>query len=355
MFNRILVPLDGSKIAEQVLSHVEQFARIFGSHIILLHVLDPSSHQIVNPLQWQIQKTKADMYMRGVADKVRIALIEGVVDQEGDEESAENVDTSRVKYVIVEGKAAETIVNYAHSEEIDLLVLNSHGASGLSRWNLSSIAQKVINLIYLPVLLIRAYQETHQEVNHLHYRCILLPIDSSRRAELVISVGIALAKGTPLSLGAGDSSPLEPISEETGQRTKLILATVIKPPEIPIPEPYPLEIEHLNHALMDVSRIAVNNYISEMKARIPVECEAHILENNSVGLAIHELTNKEECIDLVVLSAHGYTGKATLPYGSVARHYIDQGTKPVLIMQDLPQSRVQPTEAEIARLKLGAR
>lgn len=355
MFNRILVPLDGSKIAEQVLSHVEQFARIFGSHIILLHVLDPSSQQQVNPLQWQIQKTKADMYMRGIADKVRKSFNENGMDQQGDEESSEKAEVSRVQYVIIEGKAAETIVNYAHSEEIDLLVLNTHGSSGLSRWNLSSIAQKVINLIYLPVLLIRAYQETHQDDDHLHYRCILLPIDSSRRAELVISVGIALAQGTPLPVSTGDGSQVESISDESGQKTKLILATVIKPPEIPIPEPYPVEIERLNNELMDVSRLAVENYISEMKARIPVECEAYILENNSVGLAIHELTNQEECIDLVVLSAHGYTGKATLPYGSVARHYIDQGTKPVLIMQDLPQSQVRPTEAEIARLNYGAR
>ena len=355
MFNRILVPLDGSKIAEQVLSHVEQFARIFGSHIILLQVLDPFSHQKVNPLQWQIQKTKADMYMRGIVEKVRKNLKESAKSPNGDEESPPNGAKSCVRYAIVEGKAAETIVSYAHSEQIDLLVLNSHGASGLSRWNLSSIAQKVIDLIYLPVLLIRAYQETQQEDESLHYRCILLPIDSSRRAELVISAGIALAEATPFSTEADGGSQSELTSEELGQRTKLMLTTVIKPPEIPIPEPYPVEIKRLKDELMDVSYDAVKIYIAEMKERIPVECETRILENHNVGSAIHELAKVEESIDLVVLCAHGYTGQATLPYGSVARHYIDRGTKPVLVIQDLRQSTVQPTAAEIARQTFGAR
>jgi nucleotide-binding universal stress UspA family protein len=355
MFNRILVPLDGSKMAEQVLSHVELFARIFGSHIILLQVLDPSSQQKVNPLQWQIQKAKADVYMRGIVEKVRKRLTESAQSKNGDPETSNKGAKACVRYVIVEGNAAETIVNYAHSEAIDLLMLNSHGASGLSHWNLSSTARKVLDLIYLPVLLLRAYQETHQEDKPLHYRCILLPIDSSRRAELGISAGIALAQGTHNLPEVDDNAQSESAAEEFGQSTKIILTTVIKPPEIPIPEPYPVEIQRLKDELMDVSCVAVENYIREMKARIPVECQTRILKDDSVGSAIHELAKQEECIDLVVLCAHGYTGQATLPYGSVARQYIDRGTKPVLVIQDLPQSKVQPTEAEIARKKYGAR
>ncbi len=355
MFNRILVPLDGSKMAEQVLSHVELFARIFGSHIILLQVLDPSSQQKVNPLQWQIQKAKADVYMRGMVDKVRKSLKKSGKSKNGEAKSSKNGPKSCVRYVIVEGNAAETIVNYAHSEAIDLLVLNSHGASGLSHWNLSSTAQKVIDLIYLPVLLLRAYQEARQEEEALHYRCILLPIDSSRRAELGISAGIALAQGSHYPTEADDNAQSESAAEESGQRTKIMLTTVIKPPEIPIPEPYPVEIQRLKDELMDVSCVAVENYIREMQERIPVECETRILKHDSVGTAIHELAKQDESIDLVVLCAHGYTGQATLPYGSVARQYIDRGTKPVLVIQDLPQSKVQPTEAEIARQKYGAR
>ena len=74
--------------------------------------------------------------------------------------------------------------------------------------------------------------------------------------------------------------------------TKLILAAVIKPPELPIPEPYPYEIEQLSQQLMDVSRLVVSNYLNEMKERLPVECETCLLENISVSSAIQELANQ---------------------------------------------------------------
>jgi hypothetical protein len=58
---------------------------------------------------------------------------------------------------------------------------------------------------------------------------------------------------------------------------------------------------------------------------------------------------------LVVLCADGYTGQFAWPYGSIARNYIEHGTKPVLVIQDVPRSQVQPTAAEIAAEKSGGR
>ena len=206
MFNRILVPLDGSTLAERAIPHAEQFARIFGSSIILLQVLDPTSfHENpnpVDPLSWQIRKTEADMYMNGIAARIREDLAEACMRskvQGNDEKKA------RVEYSIREGKTAENIVNFAHAENIDLLVISTHGSGGLSRWNISSVTQKVINLIYLPVLIVRAYNQPETENARIHYRRILLPIDSSRRAECALSAGIALARGE-MSLGVGSKA-----------------------------------------------------------------------------------------------------------------------------------------------------
>ena len=106
---------------------------------------------------------------------------------------------------------------------------------------------------------------------------------------------------------------------------------------------------------MDVIRLAVSNYLYEMKERLPVACETCVVENNSITLAIHELARQEEDIDLVVLCAHGYTGQSTWPYGTVARNYIEHGTKPVLVIQDVLRSQVQPTAAEISAEKTGGR
>ena len=183
MFSRILLPLDGSRLAESAIPHAELFARIFGASIVLLQVLEPTSYhenpQAVDPLSWQIRKADADMYLQGIERRIRTSL--GA--------------TGQVTYALREGKAAENIVDVAHAESIDLLIISTHGSGGLSRWNISSVTQKVIDLIFLPVLVVRAYDQcgSHERVER--YRRILLPIDSSRRAECSLSAGTELARG----------------------------------------------------------------------------------------------------------------------------------------------------------------
>ena len=344
MFNRILVPLDGSLLAERAIPHAMRFARIFESNIILLRVLNPISYHenpdAVDPLKWQIRKAEADMYMQGITDRLCKELESNNLPKAEDFEECK----PRVEYCILEGKTAENIINFAHSENIDLVVISTHGSSGLSRWNLSSVTQKVINLIYLPILVVRAYNAPVNEKVPVYYHRILLPIDSSRRAECSLSAGIALARGEPEKNAKNDGN---------SNQTILILAAVIKPPEIPIPEPYPIKIEKLSEQLMQVSRLSVNNYLKEMKERLPVACESLVLENASVSSAIQELADQDEVLDMVVLCAHGYTGRSTWPYGTVARNYLEHGTKTVLVIQDLPRSKVQPSAAELACEKSG--
>ncbi len=338
MFKRILVTLDGSPLAELAIAHAELIARIFRSNIILLQVLEPaSSHEgsaAVEPLSWQIRKAEADMYLQEVALRIRKNL--------GETESKKK---SRVGYAIREGRIAENIVNFAHSENMDLLVISSHGTGGLSRWNISSITHKVINLIYLPVLIVRAYDQpmTYKKIDG--YRRILLPIDGSRRAELALSAGIELARGT---------TPAGKTPDKSGKQSKLVLAAVIRPPELPIPEPCQVEISQLVEELLKISRLAVTNYLDETKGRLPVACETHVIENTSVFTAILELADQEN-IDLVVFCAHGYSGQVFCPYGSVSRNYIEYGTKPVLIIQDLQRFQVRTTTAEIGAEKFGRR
>ena len=342
MFTRILVPLDGSPLAEGVIPHAELFARIFGSSIHLLRVLEPISYHenpaAVDPLRWQIHKAEADAYMQGIVNRVRKNLGDRPI-------MGEDEKKSRVNYSIMEGKAAENIVDYAHTENIELLVISTHGSSGLSRWNISSITQKVINLIYLPVLIVRAYDRTILDENLIRYRRILLPIDSSRRAECSLSAGIELARG---------EMSTESTSKAAGDKSTLFLAAVIRPPELPIPEPFPIEISQLTEKLLGLSRQAVERYLYEMKERLPVECDTCVVESTSVPSAIQELAEQED-VDIVILCAHGYSGQVNWPYGTVTRNYIEHGTKPLLIVQDVPLSQVRPTAAEVAAEKSGRR
>jgi nucleotide-binding universal stress UspA family protein len=161
----------------------------------------------------------------------------------------------------------------------------------------------------------------------------LLPIDSSRRAECALPAAITLAEAT----GA-----------------QLLLASVVRPPELPLPRPYPPEINQLVEKFVTISRDSAGAYLEELQNRLPAPAESRLVEQDSVAHAIHNLAEQENA-DLVIFCAHGLTGRIDLPYGSVSRNYIEHGTRNALVIQDVHRSQVRPTEAEIAAEKYGRR
>lgn len=342
MFNRILVPLDGSTLAERAIPHAELFARIFNSDIILLQVLDPAFNQIdpnaCDPLSWQICKTEAEIYLQGVALRIRKNLIEESL-------ISHDKKISRVEYYVREGRIAENIVDFAHSEKIDLIIISTHGAGGYSRWNINSISQKVVSMIYLPILIVRSFDLPQINKPIIQYNRIMLPVDGSRRAEWAMSIGAELAKS--------DISTNN-LLNRTVDKPRILLLTVIRPPEFPVPEPVPAEISQLSEQLVKASHVIVNKYLNELKKRLPGECETRIVESSSIASAIHDQAEKED-IDLVVFCAHGYSGQFDYPYGSITRNYLEHGSKCVLIVQDTPLSQVKPSLAQIAAEKSGRR
>ena len=323
MFERILVPLDGSALAERAVPHVMEFARTFNSDIVLLRVLDPDAHvdhaKLSDPLRSQILKSEADLQLREVAARIRAGLGENPVQEAGGEKS-------RVECYVLEGKTSENIVDFASAEQIALLVMSTHGSGGLSRWNLNSVIHKVISLIYLPMLIIRSYHSSGSAETSVHYRRILLPLDGSRRAECALSAGISLAQDG---------------------RSKLVLASVMKPPELPVVEPYRHEIRQICDQLMEYSRKAYGVYLQGVSERLQVESETHLIEHISITSAIQDLAHQQNA-DLIILCAHGYASASNRPHGTVVRDCIDHGTTPLLVIQDLPRSQIRPTETQLA-------
>lgn len=342
MFNRILIPLDGSTLAERAIPHAELFARIFHSDIILLRVLDPAFSQAdpnaCDPLSWQIIKTEADIYLQGITLQIRKNLGEKSLIRK-------DKGKNRVEYCIREGRIAENIVDFAQSENIDLLIISTHGAGGFSRWNINSITQKVVSMIYLPVLIVRSFDQPQMNEPIIQYNRIMLPIDGSRRAEWAMSIGAELAKS---NISTKD------LSNNIVKKPRILLLTVIRPPEFPVPEPIPEEIRQLSDQLVKISYEVVNKYLSDLKERLPVESETRIVISASIASAIHDQAEKEN-IDLVVFCAHGYSGQFNYPYGSISRNYLEHGSKCVLIVQDTPLSQVKPSLAQIASEKSGRR
>jgi len=329
MFHKILVPLDGSPLAERAIPHAVHFAQVFNAQLIFLQVLDPFSHpdapHAIEPLGWQIRKSEAEIYLKNIAAHL----------------GEHGLQTD---FALREGKSAEYIIEFAHTNNVDLVVLTTHGASGLSRWGTSSIVHKVISKVDLPVLLIRSYQSTDfeedgsggkdapHEIKEVNYRRILLPIDTSRRAECALPAAISLAQG-----GA-----------------QIIFAAVIQPPVLPVPAPYPEEVTTLLDRFMRISYDAVNIYLEEQTTRLSIPVKTRVVESGSISASIHELASSED-VDLVILSAHGQTGGTYWPYGSVVRNYIEHGERTLLVIQDVPHSQLHQTAAEIAAERYGHR
>ena len=150
MYKKILVPLDGSKLAECVLPHVEKLAESgVAKEIILLRVCDSPSIIADYPESKNKTWEKHVERMTTNAQQQCNIYLDDVEKQLKDK--GFNVKTdSRL------GKPAEEIVDYASKNEVDLIVMASHGRSGVSRWAYGSVADKVLRSTCVPVLLVKA-------------------------------------------------------------------------------------------------------------------------------------------------------------------------------------------------------
>ncbi|GIV79303.1 universal stress protein [Litorilinea aerophila] len=298
MFTHLLVPLDGSALAECVLPHVVAFARSFQARVTLLHVLDDEGFaeqdRPVDPLEWHLRKSEFQAYL----------------DEVGKRLAAVGVETEKV---ILEGEPAQTIIDFARSQAVDLIVLSSHGKSGLNPWNVSNLVHKVVQRAITSLLIVRAYRTELCELGEFRYRRILLPLDGSVRAENVLAAATALAE-------ASDAT--------------LVVAHVLPQLELVAREPLSAQDRQLVEQVRERNRREAEAYLEQLAARLPSNTSRHLLVSDDVEAALHDLV-MEESIDLVILSAHGYSGQPRWPVGSVTANFIMYGTTPLLIVQDL--------------------
>jgi nucleotide-binding universal stress UspA family protein len=147
-YRRILLSLDGSAMAEQALPHAITQAQCCGAELILLRVVEPfpyvpgMSLTDVATIRERTEEWARNYFERISAELERLGI--------------------PVETILVEGRPGPTIIQYAEENQVDLLVLCSRGRSGLSRWLLGSVADRVVRGATVPVLLVHA-QEADDE------------------------------------------------------------------------------------------------------------------------------------------------------------------------------------------------
>ena len=319
MFDTILVPLDGSQMADCVLPHVAALAGPFNAEVTLLRMLEKnqmvSSTQLFDLLNWQINKTRADLYLEKIRDLFKRSGIQA-------------------KAVVLEGLVAEGIAKYAQQHRTKLIVLSSHGRSGLTQWGISSITQKIILIAQTSLLIVRAHQSgpySEKLSTAPLYKNILVPLDGSQRAENVLPVVTQLAQF---------------------HRSQVHLVHVVQTPEMARQMPTAPEDIELANRVVERNREEAEHYLEQLKSRSylkDIDVRTHLIASEQTTAALHQLEDQEQ-IDLATFNAHGYSGNQQWPYGSMVNHFILYGRAPLLIVQDLP-FRQEPLSPELSTLK----
>lgn len=144
MYTHILVPLDGSPLAEQILPHVKALAEVGSKPRITLLRAVPreypdivegeTTNEVVNPMERLLAEGRA--YLDRVASPLR----------------SEGLD---VKTEVVVRQPADAIVEFANREHVDLVAMATHGRGGLGRWVFGSVTQKIMHLTPAPMLVVR--------------------------------------------------------------------------------------------------------------------------------------------------------------------------------------------------------
>jgi nucleotide-binding universal stress UspA family protein len=136
-FQRILVPLDGSECAENVLPMVEKLAKELGASIALLRVAYAYIFPGVDSTEAELKVVReAEEYLSNVEDRLKTKGFK---------------TDSHVRY----GNEAEEILDHAAQKDIDLIAMTTHGRSGVKRFLLGSVAEKVLRYSPKPIFLIR--------------------------------------------------------------------------------------------------------------------------------------------------------------------------------------------------------
>src|SRR5512139_2849783 len=263
MFKRILLPLDSSKLAECVLPHLVAIARLSEPEVKLLRVSEPfgvtARLRMIDPVDWQIRKAEAGSYLSDIASRLQNAGL-------------------RVSTDLYDGRPAEQIIEFAHSWNADLILMSSHGQSGISPWNVSSVVQQVILRAHRSLMIIRAYQPVTEDLTGLHYHKIFLPLDGSQRAEMPLTLAESLARA---------------------HSSEILAAHIVRQPELPRRTSASLEDLRLVNQLTERNRAEAIKYFEDLQSRTNLTIQTKLDVSPSVCRSLHQIADEND-VDLTI-------------------------------------------------------
>jgi nucleotide-binding universal stress UspA family protein len=292
MYQTILVPLDGSDLAERALPYAETLARASGARLLLLRAVQVPAVPGRDPLQTQTRAVQAaERYLAAVAARL----------------AGRGILETAVFY----GDAAQAILEEAALRKADLIVMATHGRSGLGQLLYGSVAKAVLARSPVPVLLVRAWHEA-TALSRDAPRRFLVPLDGSSFAEAALPVAHDLVA----SIGG-----------------ELLLFQALPPPSQYVGEALAAPLTELAAPVAEARALA---YLHQVRARWVERYggapPAVVVRAGPPAEAI-DAACQEFGVALVVMATHGRTGLARLLLGSVADELLRRGRVPLLLVR----------------------
>ena len=288
VYKKILVPLDGSKLAQAVLPYAGLIAGALRLPIELVHVSDPET---VSP---SLHPTRAADYLNRTA----ASFLSGLA----------------VSSTVKSGAAADVIIDAASANAGTVIAMATHGETGGGRWLLGRVAQKVLQSSTNPLLLIRP-KDGETLASEAHIKTIIVPLDGSRLAEQVFPHVIYLA--TQLAV------PAVLIRTYVLPTASYFLAAHVSPPDMAeLREKTEKEIgEYLQAKIEELTSKGIQSVTSVVvEGRGPDE--------------IIELARKT-ADNMIAMSSHGRSGIGRWVLGSATDRVVSYGGDPVLVIRPL--------------------
>ena len=293
MYKRMLITLDGSEISEVVFPYAKELAGRIGLEVILLHVHSPEEGEAA-PLHQAYIERKAEI-MKQLAAEVQQKTATGQRDK-----------AIQVRGELITGYPAEEILRYADENNIDLILMATHGRSGVRRWVMGSVAEKVLQASKVPIWLVRAGISQEKTRHKWPKGTMLVLLDGSRLAEAVLPHVKTLAK------------------QQNAEPVDVVLFGVCEPlveSGYYIPD-VPMRLEELKKYLAKVEKQLKDAGLSvrsEVRKGKPAE---QIIEYAS-----------EKSFNLIVMSTHGRSGLGRWVFGSVASKVLHEASTPILLIR----------------------
>jgi nucleotide-binding universal stress UspA family protein len=330
MFQRILVPLDGSARAEEALPTAAYLARTTGASLFLLRVM-PSSFTYISTYPY----SSRDVLERAIEDGQSEAY-----DYLSRLVLTEHLDAVHHYVAVEEGPPIPCILHFIHDNQIDLIVMRSHGVTGIKRWLLGSVARGIVRRSPVPTLIIRdacgpAFRKP-QELHHIPR--ILVPLDGTHFAESALlpaaQLSAALASPAP---GAIHLTQTILYVREDGEKHKETIAKINKDTRAEA-EAYLRNVEQRFYTgdlarfhLQVTSSVVPHSDHAEVWKRIIEEAGQAQLRALS-SPASSDVPACASC-DVIAMATHGRHGLEHLLEGSVTESVLDASTYPLLVVR----------------------